>query len=77
MQEELLRIWKASKKTVLFVTHQIDEAIFLSDRILVLSKRSGKIKADIPINIPRPRALSIKRSAEFHALEDKLWELIN
>jgi NitT/TauT family transport system ATP-binding protein len=77
MQEELLRIWKASKKTVLFVTHQIDEAIFLSDRILVLSKRPGKIKADIAINIPRPRALSIKRSAEFHALEDRLWELIN
>jgi NitT/TauT family transport system ATP-binding protein len=76
MQEELLRIWLKAKKTVLFVTHQIDEAIYLSDRVVVFSGRPGKVKADIPVDIERPRRLKVKREARFHAIEDRIWSLI-
>ena len=77
MQEELLRIWKQAGKTVLFITHQIDEAIFLSDRVIVFSGRPGRVKASIPVGIERPRALRLKREARFHALEDRIWSLIH
>jgi NitT/TauT family transport system ATP-binding protein len=76
MQAELLRIWSEAKKTVLFVTHQIDEAIYLSDRVLVMSKRPGKILADIAVDLPRPRQLQVKRQPEFVGLADRVWELI-
>ena len=76
MQEELLRIWVKAQKTVLFVTHQIDEAIYLSDRIAVFSGRPGKVKEIIPVAIERPRALGLKREARFHAIEDRIWSLI-
>lgn len=55
MQNEILRIWEHEKRTMLLVTHDIDEAIFLSDRIVILSERPGKIKEIIPVNLPRPR----------------------
>jgi len=77
MQEELLRIWQAAGKTVLFVTHQIDEAIFLSDRVIVFSARPGRVRASIAVDIERPRALRLKREARFHALEDRIWSLIH
>ena len=77
MQEELLRIWGAAKKTVLFVTHQIDEAIYLSDRVVVLSGRPGKVKESIPVAIERPRPLRLKRESRFHAIEDRIWGLID
>jgi NitT/TauT family transport system ATP-binding protein len=76
MQEELLRIWVKAKKTVLFVTHQIDEAIYLSDRVAVFSGRPGKVKEIIPVAIERPRALGLKREARFHVIEDRIWGLI-
>ena len=76
MQVELIRIWSAARKTVLFITHQIDEAIFLSDRVLVMSARPGRILADIPIDLPRPRDLDIKRTPAFAAYEDQIWRLI-
>jgi NitT/TauT family transport system ATP-binding protein len=76
MQEELLRIWLAARKTVLFVTHQIDEAIYLADRVVVFSGRPGRVKDDIPVAIERPRALGLKREARFHAIEDRVWGLI-
>ena len=76
MQAELLRIWSEARKTVLFITHQIDEAIYLADRVLVMSARPGRILADIPIDIQRPRDLAIKRTPEFAALADRIWELI-
>jgi len=77
MQAELLRIWNASNKTVLFITHQIDEAIFLSDRVVVMSARPGRIIADIAIDLPRPRELRVKRTPEFVAYEEKIWNLIS
>lgn len=74
MQAELLRIWRKSGKTALFITHQIDEAVYLADRVLVFSGRPGRIVDDIRIDIPRPRPLSIKRSAEFVEYERRAWE---
>jgi NitT/TauT family transport system ATP-binding protein len=76
MQEELLSIWAQAKKTVLFITHQIDEAIYLSDRVVVFSGRPGTVKEIIPVEIERPRKLRLKREARFHAIEDRIWTLI-
>lgn len=76
MQAELLRIWNQARKTVLFITHQIDEAIYLSDRVLVMSARPGRILADIRVDLPRPRELQIKRTPEFVGLMDRVWSLI-
>ena len=76
MQTELMRIWEEGRKTVLFVTHQIDEAVFLSDRVLVLARRPGRIQETVEIALPRPRALAIKRTAEFVAYVDHIWRLI-
>jgi NitT/TauT family transport system ATP-binding protein len=77
MQAELLRIWSDAHKTVLFITHQIDEAIYLSDRVLVMSARPGRILADIVIDLPRPRRLEIKRTPEFITYADQIWGMIS
>jgi ABC-type nitrate/sulfonate/bicarbonate transport system ATPase subunit len=76
MQAELLRIWAETRKTVLFVTHQIDEAIFLSDRVIVMSARPGRIILDTRIDLPRPRSLEIKETPEFLGLQKKIWSLL-
>jgi NitT/TauT family transport system ATP-binding protein len=76
MQAELLRIWQEARKTVLFVTHQIDEAVFLSDRVLVFTVRPGRLKQIITIDLPRPRALEIKRTPQFIRYVDEIWRLI-
>jgi NitT/TauT family transport system ATP-binding protein len=76
MQAELLRIWNTAKKTVIFVTHQIDEAVYLSDRVVVMAARPGRIVADITIELPRPRDLSVKRTPRFVEYEDQIWRLI-
>ena len=76
MQTELLRIWERGQKTVLFVTHQIDEAVFLSDRVLVFARRPGRLQADIKVDLPRPRTLVMKRTNEFVGLVDRIWRMI-
>jgi NitT/TauT family transport system ATP-binding protein len=76
MQRELLKIWNQRKKTVLFITHQIDEAIYLADRVLVFSFRPGRLTADIRIPFARPRELALKRSPEFLQYVDDVWKLI-
>jgi NitT/TauT family transport system ATP-binding protein len=76
MQLELLRIWERTGKTVLFVTHQIDEAIYLSDRIVIMARRPGRVQEIVDVGIPRPRALSVKRSPQFIAHVDRIWSLI-
>jgi NitT/TauT family transport system ATP-binding protein len=76
MQQELLRIWAQARKTVLFITHQIDEAIYLADRVIVFSGRPGRVKQSVTIDIERPRPLDLKRQARFHAIEDRIWGLI-
>ena len=77
MQEELLRIWEQANKTVLFITHQIDEAIFLSDRVIVFSARPGRVRETVSVDLERPRSLKLKRAPRFHALEDRIWSLIH
>ncbi len=76
MQTELLRIWERGHKTVLFVTHQIDEAVFLADRVLVFARRPGRLQAEVKIDLPRPRTLSMKRTPEFVNLVDRIWRMI-
>jgi len=76
MQGELLRIWQQTQRTVMFVTHQIDEAVYLSDRVLVLSTAPGRLLADIRIDVPRPRALSLKREEVLVRYEREIWNLI-
>jgi NitT/TauT family transport system ATP-binding protein len=76
MQSELLSIWQRAGKTVLFITHQIDEAIYLSDRVLVMSARPGRLLADLAIDIPRPRSLEVKRTPAFLEYVDQIWRLI-
>ena len=76
MQTELLRIWELGRKTVLFVTHQIDEAVFLSDRVLVFARRPGRLQECVRVELPRPRALDVKRKPEFVAYVDHIWRMI-
>jgi NitT/TauT family transport system ATP-binding protein len=76
MQTELMRIWEAGRKTVLFVTHQIDEAVFLADRVLVFARRPGRLRESVAVELPRPRTLAVKRTAEFVRYVDHIWRLI-
>lgn len=76
MQTELLNIWQQSRKTVLLITHQIDEAVFLSDRVIVFSARPGSIRREVPVNLPRPRDLELKRQPEFVRIVDDIWKMI-
>ncbi|GAA3824992.1 ABC transporter ATP-binding protein [Streptomyces chiangmaiensis] len=77
MQEELLRIWHQRSQTVMFVTHQIDEAVLLADRILVLGSRPGRVIRVVDVDLPRPRDLHMKRSAAFGELVEQVWSLIS
>ena len=76
MQAELLKIWEQDRKTVLFVTHQIDEAVYLSDRVLIFTVRPGRLKEVVEIDLERPRSLEVKRTPEFAALVDHIWRAI-
>jgi len=76
MQVELLRIWQEAKKTVLFVTHQIDEAIYLSDRVMVMTKRPGRAKKIFPIDLPRPRDYEMRVTPEFNELKLEIWNAL-
>jgi NitT/TauT family transport system ATP-binding protein len=76
MQQELLRIVAETRKTVLFITHQIDEAVLLADRIAVFSARPGRLMCTLDVDLPRPRSLQEKRSARFQGIVDQVWNLI-
>ena len=76
MWTELSRIWQARQKTVLMVTHSISEALFLADRVLVLTQRPGKIKLDLAVDLPRPRPDEIRYTAHFGKLARQLKEAI-
>jgi NitT/TauT family transport system ATP-binding protein len=73
MQTELLRIWNATHNTVIFITHQIDEAVFLADRLMIMSARPGRVQEIIPIEIERPRQLDMKRDPRFTRIADHVW----
>ncbi len=76
MGSELLRIWQARRKTVLMVTHAIPEAVFLADRVLVLSPRPGEIRLDLPVDLPRPREEGMKYTSEFGEIARQLRSAI-
>ena len=76
MQELLLGIWEAERKTVLFVTHDIDEAVFMGSRVVVMSARPGRIKLDRAVPLAHPRHYSVKTSPEFMALKAELTEQV-
>ena len=76
MQTEILRIWNQTRQTVLFVTHQIEEAVFLADEVTVMTARPGRVKMTVAIEIPRPRSPEVKKSAAFHGYVDQLRDLV-
>jgi NitT/TauT family transport system ATP-binding protein len=76
MQEELQRIWLETRKTVLFVTHDIEESVYLGDRVVVFSARPGRVKAEVRVDLPRPRSLEVKKSAAFVGYRNHIWDLL-
>jgi NitT/TauT family transport system ATP-binding protein len=76
MNLELLRIWERDRKTVIFVTHSISEAVFLSDRVVVMSKRPAHIIDDVVIPLPRPRAVEQQETVQFNQLRARIRNLI-
>ncbi|MDU4960751.1 MAG: ABC transporter ATP-binding protein [Sporomusaceae bacterium] len=74
LQQELLRIWEGSNKTTVFITHSIDEALCLGDKVLVMTARPGSIKTIVPVELPRPRDIeSIRTTAAYNALYQTIW----
>src|SRR5262249_2412405 len=74
LQEELLRIWEEQKKTVVFITHSVDEAVLLGDRIMILTAHPGRLKLIVPVPLPRPRNLmDLQKAPEFGALVHRIW----
>jgi len=76
MQEEVTRIWERTRKTIVFVTHDIEEAVYLGDRVVVLSARPGRIRQEVNIELARPRTLEIKKSMQCHEYRNYIWDLI-
>jgi NitT/TauT family transport system ATP-binding protein len=76
MQQELLRIWSETRKTAIFITHDIVEAVYLADRVIVFTARPGRVKEVVKIDLPRPRDLRIKRDPRFLEIETRIWESI-
>lgn len=76
MQEQLQAIWEQEKKTVLFVTHDIDEAVYLASRVVVFTARPGRVKADLAIDLPFPRSLELKKDQEYLDYRNQIWDLL-
>ena len=76
MQEELTRLWERTGKTIVFVTHDIEEAVYLGDRVVVLTARPARIREEVQIDLPRPRALEVKKSVRCLEYRNTIWDLI-
>ena len=75
LQEELLRVWESERKTVLYVTHSIDEAVYLADRIVLLTARPGRIKAEYSVELPRPRNMEMRGWNSYTKLSLEIWHV--
>ena len=73
MQEELLRIWEAERKTVVYITHSLEEAVMLGDRVALMTARPGRIKQIYPVDLPRPRTLALRTTVRFNQLVQTIW----
>lgn len=76
LQLELLKIWEDSRKTIVFVTHSIDEAVFMADRVAVMQAHPGKVKKIIDVNLPRPRTEEVRNSVQFSKIRQVAWNLL-
>ncbi|SEB23480.1 ABC transporter ATP-binding protein [Variovorax sp. YR216] len=76
LQSELLRLWEHDRKTIVFITHSLDEAIYLSDRVAVMTQRPGRIKQIIDIPLARPRSAELRNTPEFAQLRQRAWEVL-
>jgi len=73
LQEELLRVWESERKTVLYVTHSIDEAVYMSDRVVLLTARPGRVKAEYSVELPRPRTMEMRGWSTYTKLSFEIW----
>ena len=76
MQEELIKLWERTRKTIVFVTHDIEEAVFLGDRVVVLTARPARVREEVCIDLPRPRDLSVKKSVQCLEYRNYIWDLV-
>jgi NitT/TauT family transport system ATP-binding protein len=77
LQDELLKIWEGSRKTVVYITHSIEEAVVLGDRVVVMTARPGRIKTEVPVDLPRPRSVyELKASPAFATIVGRIWSLL-
>jgi NitT/TauT family transport system ATP-binding protein len=76
LQGELLRIWEQHRKTIVFITHSLEEAVYLSDRVAVMTQRPGRIKDIIDIPLERPRSAELRHSPGFVALRQRAWDVL-
>jgi NitT/TauT family transport system ATP-binding protein len=76
MQEELQGLWYETRKTVIFITHDIEEAVYLADRVIVFTARPGRTKADVKIDLARPRAIEVKKTAHYMEYRNRIWDLL-
>jgi NitT/TauT family transport system ATP-binding protein len=76
MAVELLKIWERDRKTIVFITHDIDEAVFLADRVIVMSASPGRVLEIIPVDLPRPRPLTLRNHPGFVAYRERIWNLL-
>jgi NitT/TauT family transport system ATP-binding protein len=76
MQEELLGIWERTRKTIIYVTHNIQEAVYMADRVIVLSRRPGRVLAEVPVELKRPRLEAMQGEPAFLQAVERIWGLI-
>jgi NitT/TauT family transport system ATP-binding protein len=76
MGAELLRIWRQSGKTIVFVTHDLDEAVYLADRVIVMSARPSRVLEEVRIDLPRPRPLDVVNTEDFRAARERIWRML-
>jgi NitT/TauT family transport system ATP-binding protein len=76
LQEQLLELWRETRKTILFVTHSIDEAVYMANRVVVMAARPGRVVEDIKVDLPRPRTSSVRALPRFGEMRSHAWEIL-